>query len=339
MEQSTAEVQKQPEESQPQQTQTEPPKQDGTVESAAQALAGLLDDEGSLKQDSPEPEPQGQPEQAQAEPAKDAPEPVEETKGPEPITLKIGEKEFSIPIKDIPEELRDVVKDGLLMRADYTRKTQEVAEGRKFVEGKVAEVGQAFQAMQAMPQQFAALTAIDAQLQQFAQADWQRIESEDPLGAIQAKQRLQDLQMQRGQLLGHMQQTHQQFTAYQQKQIQERVQAALPEVKKAIPDFGPEKARALKDLGKSIGYTDAQLASLYDAPPLIALNALYELNKLKAQQKETQSKVEKLPQKAVKSGVSQTPGTGPTLNQSAMQRLQRSGKVEDAAAAIKSLLG
>ena len=326
MEQSTPEVKQET-------TESTPPPQDGTVESAAQALSGLLTDEGDF---TPE-EPQGQPE-AKAEPAKET-APVEETKEPNPISLKIGEKEFTIPVKDIPEELRDVVKDGLLMRADYTRKTQEVAEGRKFVEAKAQEIAQTFQAVQAMPQQFAALTAIDAQLNQFSQVNWQRFEAEDPLGAIQAKQKFQELQMQRGNVLGTMQQAHQHITASQQKQVQERMAAALPKVKEAIPDFGPEKVKALREVGKSLGYSEEALNNIHDAAPLIALNAVLELNKLKAQVKDTNQKVEKLPPKQVKSGTSQGPSTGPTMNQSAYQRLQRSGKTDDAAAVIKSLLG
>lgn len=324
MEQSTAEDVKQ-------EQQIDPPAE-GTIESAAETLQGLLGQPNSA-----EPDPKGQPEGEEAPAVEAEQAPVEETKA-NPITLKIGEKEFSIPVKDLPEELRDVVKDGLLMRADYTRKTQEVAEGRKFVEAKVQELGQTFQAMQAMPQQLAALSAIDAQLQQFGQVNWQRFESEDPLGAIQAKQKFQDLQMQRGHVLGTLQQAHQHVTAYQQKQMQERMQAALPKVREAIPDFGPEKAKALKEFGKSIGYTDAQLNSIVDAPQLIALNGLYEYSKVQKQAKETQAKVEKLPPKQAKSGTSQGPGEGPRMNQAAFDRLRSGGRVEDAGAALTSLL-
>ena len=345
-------IQQDAQQTQQQPEQQQPPPQDGSLASAASALSGLLSDNGTMP-DSDEPEsegatPQGQDEpsqQQQPEQKQDPPDPAKDTPEPLKLSLKIGDKDFTLPIPaDTPEEVQQLVKDGLLMRADYTRKTQEVAEGRKVIEAKAQEMGQAMQTIQAMPQQFAALSSIDAQLQQFAQADWQRFEREDPLGAIQAKQKFQDLQMQRGQLLGHMQQTHQQFTAYQQKQVQERMQAALPKIKEAIPDYGKEKIGQMRELAKSIGFTDQQLDQTFDAPPLILLHMALEGQKLRAdmakQQAQVKQQVEKLPPKqVVRSGVAQTQNGGPQINQAAAARLQKSGKVDDAAAVLRSLLG
>lgn len=334
MEQSTAEV-KQDET----QTQTpEPPQQDGSVESAAQALAGLLNDDGLIPEESEEAAPQGKAEPQEAPEKVVEQAPADEAKV-SPISLKIGDKEYTIPASDIPEEIRDVVKDGLLMRADYTRKTQELAEQRKTIESHAQSISTAMQTVQAFPQHMAAIQHVEAQLQQFQNPElWQRLEA-DPLGKIEAKQAYQDLQNQRQNLYGRLNQAQQEVTVFQAQQNQERLKQAMPAVKRAIPDFGPEKVKALREFAKDVGFTDQQLNHTYDAAPLILLNMAMEYAKLQTTKAAVTQKVEKLPPKTQKAGVGQTPGTGSSMNQAAMQRLRKSGSLDDAQAAIKSILG
>lgn len=311
-----------------------------TVQDAASALSGLLNEDGTTF-DAPEPEGQTD----ESAPAQSQQQTASQADTPATIALKIGDREFQIPVKDIPEEFRDQVKDGLLMRADYSRKTMELAEKSKAVDARDQRIMQTAQTLQALPQHFAAIQAVEAQLANYQNVDWQRLRAEDPSGIaeVRARQDLQDLQSRRTALYGELQRAHQGFQAYQAQGFQERLAQELPKVKEAIPDFGDAKVKemregAIKHYGK-YGITDALLNGASNAYELAILNDALQFRALQEKAATAANKVQKLPPKQVQSGVASNPGNGPALNQSAMQRLQRSGKTEDAAAAIKSLLG
>jgi hypothetical protein len=297
----------------------------------------------SIEDEGADEAPKGQAEEAPVSDApktEEAPEPAKDNPvTPQAIALKIGDKEYTIPADQIPEELRDVVKDGILMRADYTRKTQEVAEERKAIEAAKAQTAQAFQMTQVLGDQIAAVKMVDAQIAQYQNVDWAKYQADDPIAAIQARQSYQELLNHRQGLANNIQQAYQSFQQYGVQQIQEAVAKSLPELKKAIPDFNESKAQELREYGKTLGFNEHELLGITDHRAVIALHKAYLYDKLMSEKTETVKKVQALPPKTVKSGVGQTPGSGPTINQSAYARLQRSGKTDDAAAVIKSLLG
>lgn len=69
----------------------------------------------------------------------------------------------------LPKELKDAV----LRQADYTRKTQEIAETRKALESRASEIAQQAEIAQATAEQRVNLKLIDQQLQTFTATNWQ----------------------------------------------------------------------------------------------------------------------------------------------------------------------
>ena len=65
------------------------------------------------------------------------------------------------------------LKPGLLMQADYTRKTQELAEQRRHVEQHVQSLSQQAELQQATLEHRVNLRTVEQQLQQFQNTDWQ----------------------------------------------------------------------------------------------------------------------------------------------------------------------
>ena len=64
------------------------------------------------------------------------------------------------------------LKPGLLMQADYTRKTQELAEQRRHVEQHVQSLSQQAELQQATLEHRVNLRTVEQQLQQFSNTDW-----------------------------------------------------------------------------------------------------------------------------------------------------------------------
>lgn len=145
-----------------------------SVEPETPAIEQEVDETVNLQ--APEQEPEESP------PAEGALEPVE----PEE---ELEEFEWEgKPIKG-PKGL----KDGVLRQADYTRKTQEVAATKRELEQRAATLDQQFQAAEEELDLRANLKAINAEIQKYADVDWQKLESEDIVGAQSHWRRLQQL--------------------------------------------------------------------------------------------------------------------------------------------------
>ena len=78
--------------------------------------------------------------------------------------------------KDALEKL----KAERLMQADYTRKTQEVAEQRRTFDAEREQFQRAAQTHQQYLREIGQLTGIDERLAQFSQVNWQALTDQDP---------------------------------------------------------------------------------------------------------------------------------------------------------------
>jgi hypothetical protein len=101
------------------------------------------------------------------------------------------------------------VKDGWLRQADYTRKTQEVAEHRKALEAERQAFGQTAASVQQHIEAVADLRVVDRTLKEYENVDWERAWRENPVEAGAAQSRLAALERQRQTLVGTIQQGEQ----------------------------------------------------------------------------------------------------------------------------------
>lgn len=247
-------------------------------------------------------------------------------------TVKVNGEEIEVTL----EELRR----GYSRDADYRRKTQALAEQRKALEAE-------YEAIRQERAQYAQLlTALEQQLQSggVKEPDWDRLYQEDPvewvrqrelwrsrqerLAAAQAEQqRLQQIAAQEQQA---------RLAAYVQEQ-RERLFEALPELRD--PEKAQQEHRRLRDYGQRLGFTEQELDSLYDHRAVLLLYKAARYDELMAKREALRPKPDG---KATRTA---TPGSRvtPTEQQrkSAMrrqQRLEKTGSVHDAAAAIEALL-
>jgi len=198
--------------------------------------------------------------------------PVEEP--PETVEVERNGKKYHVP-----KEL----KDELLMQADYTRKTQELAEQRRALEAQRDEWQQLTDGeIKARAQ----VQSIDEALTEYKKVDWDTWARTDPQAANRAWMSYQQLKEEREGAVQTFQQLTQQRTLQQQRETAERLQQGLAELAEKIPGWGEEKARTLLDFGeKQLGFSRAELAAIDDPRMIVALNFAFEgIGKQKAAQ-------------------------------------------------------
>lgn len=168
-----------------------------------------------------------------------------------------------------PKEALERIKAERLMQADYTRKTQEVAEQRKTVEAEQQRFQQNVVLHQQAMQEIARVTAIDDRLQQFSQVNWAQLANDNPVQALQLQGEYQQLQAARGQLVNAITQKQQQVIAQQQQESAKRLQDAEAFVKREIKDWSPEKDRELESYAKTQGVDSRALSQFILTNPAI----------------------------------------------------------------------
>lgn len=185
---------------------------------------------------------------------------LDEPTEPEDEEVEYEGERFKVPSK---------LKDALLRQADYTRKTQEVAETRREVEAKAEMVERQAKAHQEDLKEVAHLVNIDQRLQQFAQVNWQALNQQDPQQAQALHIEFTQLQSQRGQLVSHLTQKQQQRQWETQQNFAKQHHEAEAFIKREIKDWSPEKDRALEAYALKEGIDTKSLSQLVLKSPAV----------------------------------------------------------------------
>jgi hypothetical protein len=214
--------------------------------------------EGMIDLDNPvEIEPAAQEETAEPEPGAEA-EPTEGDGQPEEpayATIEIDGKQYNVP-----EEL----KEGYMRTADYTRKTQEVAEQRRIVEAQRAETEAMFNISTEFVDGRAKLANADAMLQQYSQVDWDAYFNEDPIGAPNDWRKFQSLQQERAQIAQNLSVAWNQRSEQQRIDTDKRIQETLDFAAKSIPGWTTEVDQKLGEFALEQGFSRDYLRSNLD---------------------------------------------------------------------------
>jgi hypothetical protein len=275
--------------------------------------------------DAPEQEEPSEEVEAQAEEAPDEEPEAEEEPKPE-----VSQK-FRVKVKNDSgeDEERDLSLEelaaGYMQSADYTRKTQAVAQQEKqrqeqFFQAVQTTAQQAQQQLAALHQMVIASAAPELQ-----NVNWQQVAMEDPARYVQ----LQAKQQQLNQVLGTLQQQHQQLEQQKQSAIaQQRDQAmkqSLDYLSREIPGFNLEKsAKELKDAGKRYGFSDEELGTVIDGRFIHLLHDAAKWRELQTAKPKAMQKVAEAP-KVLKPSAPQPK----KQNASALDRLKKTGRAEE----------
>lgn len=239
-------------------------------------------------------------------------------------------------------EEKDVTLDELVSGyqkgEDYTKKSQALADQRKAVEAEAHAVNEAMQ----MREQYAQkLSQVQQLLQQENDdgVDLAVLKENDPIQyaikiaeQTENNKKLQLLQQEQNKLA----QAHQQQVAQHQAKLVAHEAQMLTEKVKEFSD--PKKAEQLKseirNFGKSIGFTDDELAQVYDHRHVIVMQKAMEYDKLQKANPGVAKKVAKAPKMARKGNKV----ANVDVYTKQKNRLKSSGSIEDATSVFKNFI-
>jgi hypothetical protein len=213
---------------------------------------------------------------------------------------------WSTPNGEVEASIAEL-KDGYLRHADYTQKTQTLAEERRQVE---VELSKKFEEAQQMTRERARLFVLESQLDQFQRADWNALYQQDPVEAGRLQAEWNQLKYEAQTLIGNVTQHNQQREQERMKALQQATQAALETLQRDIPNFSPAVITAARETAIAHGYTDAELAGITDPRALKVLHEAAQWRALQAKKPAVQNKVQAAPPKATKpAGAARAPAT------------------------------
>lgn len=199
-----------------------------------------------------------------------------------------------------------VPKGAAMMQADYTRKTQELAEQRKAVEATLTQVNEVSQAEQ---QAQAEYIGIANALAQYDDIDWHTWLDQDPISAQKARLDMEQLQQRANHVVGIHENAKNQRLALAKQETAKRLADGQRVLVDKIPGWGAEKAQALLAFSqKNYGFTPSELDNVNDPRWVIALHDAFQARQEMAKSKQ-RAKVEAV--QAVKPAATLKGNAGP----------------------------
>ena len=311
-----------------------------TVGGAADAILGLMGSEEGSEQEQPElnsevndSEAESEDIEAQADESEEVEQEDEQDEQEEPQKFRV---------KAAGEE-REVTLDELIksyqLGTDYTKKSQAVAEERKAVEAERQRIEEA----KYLRDQYAErLQVIEQMLNQQPETEnLDYLKENDPIGYAVKVAELSQREKQLAQVQAERQRIAEQQERERQEQLGSVIQAEARKLAEIIPDYAdPKKGEAmrreLREFGLKVGFSDQELAGVYDSRAVVTLWKAMQYDKLQSSKPAITKKVNEAP-KVMKSGVSQPRDSNDELRK-LKARAKQTGRVADAARAFERFL-
>lgn len=310
-----------------------------TVNEAANAFMGLMGgDEGS---DEGQPEAQAQSDEGEGEEPEE--ESNDESEGEEQEDSEQEEQERTYRVKAAGEE-KDVTLDELVknyqLGADYTKKSQAVAEERKAVQAEYQAIQEAKQLRDQYAQQLRMIE--EAMMREPEVENLDYLKETDPIGYAvkvaelsQKEKQLANYRAQQQQIRGQQEQERQQWMANLVRQESEKLATVLPDY--VDPEKGESLRSSVRSYGKELGFSDEELASVVDSRHVITLYKAMQYDKLQKSKPSINKKLAEAP-KVMKSGVSQPRDTNSEQVKKLKAKARATGRVADAAALFERFI-
>ena len=256
----------------------------------------------------------------------------EESQTPGTYTIKVDGKDVEVTL--------DELQAGYSRQADYTRKSQVLAEQRKKADDELAATQQERQRYQSQLEQFS--TQADSKLNEFKTVDWTKLKEDDPTEYMLKRDQYRELQENKRtveeeqiNLQNKTQQEHQSKWQEELGRQQEIISQRLPEW--TDPSKGPKLKQEIKGFAIKKGFSEQEVSSLIDARSVDVLHKamLYENlleAKISGKKAKVIPKVQKPGSPVSKGEISSDKGKAQKA------RLRKSGHINDATKVIESLM-
>ena len=304
-----------------------------TVEGAADAFLSMMNrEDGSDKE---QPESASEANESEAESDEYESEVEQDDDGEE-------QEQPTYLVKAAGEE-REVTLDELIksyqLGTDYTKKSQAVAEERKVVEAERQAVQEAKQMRDTYAQR---LEMIEQMLQPQQEENLEYLKETDPIGYSVKVAEMVQKEKQLSAVRAERERINQQQEHDRQMQMQQVVAEEMQKLSASIPEFAdPAKGEVIRNdirtYGKKLGFSDNELAAVYDSRAVLTLFKAMQYDKLVASKPAITKKVTEAP-KAIKSGVSKPRDSNAEETRKLKARAKSTGSVRDAASVFERFL-
>ena len=318
-----------------------PPPEDNEESEETQASEEVSEDEPEPSEEESEEKSEEEAEEEDSEESPEEEEPEEESETETVYTVRVDGKDVEVT--------EDELLKGYSRQADYTKKTQELAEHRKEMDNAFAYYQNEVQQTQQARAQYvdAVESAIQnnyAHLQQFANVDWERLKLEDREEYLTKRDDYRQAQEQ----IDGLKQEHQVAAEKQQAEMQEQHKRVWAEehekMSQVIPDWKDDEKRmaiskAVGEYALSRGYTQEELNQLVDHRSIIMLMKAKAYEDIQQKQTAVRSKKVKNKPKVIRSKAKKDKVSDSKRTRTAkIGRLKDTGRVDDAADLIFDML-
>ena len=256
---------------------------------------------------------------------------LEEVDEPQLYTVKINGEEVAVTI--------DELQNSYSRQADYTRKTQELAQQRKTVEEQQSEVAKNEAIYkELLPKMEAALNEGLGE-----EPDWNALYQADPIGYVRERDLWNEKQQKLQAVQAEQQRLQEEAQAKHAEQVSAYMQYGDKQLLKIVPEWKDQSIAQKEKLAirehaiNDLGFTAEEINQVYDYRLLLGLRNSWMQNK-------TQKAVKKKPtQKASARNRVGKPGSVTRKNNStplkrSKKRLAKTGTVQDAAKVFEQLI-
>jgi hypothetical protein len=317
-----------------------------TVRDAANAFEGIL---------SPAEDSQEQPDAVETETEEtvsDVEEDTEEVEETDEVEYEASDEDDDAEeVEEQPQTFRvkaageekDVTLDELMqgyqLGADYTKKTQELAELRKANEAEQKAIQESKQVRDTYAQRLKAIA--EFLMQGDSSEDLAVLKENDPIGyavkvaeQTEKKQQLDAIKAEQNRIAQEQQADYAQA-------MQRYVADEAQKLNKVLPEFsdkvkGEQLRNEIRNYGKTIGFTDQELAQVYDSRYVVTLHKAMQYDKLQKSKPSVKKKVAEAP-KMAKAGTKIKEGNA-DIRKKQMAKLRSSGRKEDAAILFENFI-
>jgi hypothetical protein len=215
----------------------------------------------------------------------------------------VEEQRYRVKAGDDEAEVTlDELKNSYMRNADYTRKTQQVAEQRKAAEAELA-------AVQGERQRYADQLAVVEQAlsqQEPTQEYWNELYEADPFEYTRQRDLSRDRKEATEQVRAEHQRVRHEQAAHLQAQAQQRLAQERDRMKEIIPEWLDEEVAAKEKAAvvtyaQRQGYSDTELSQVSDARAVSMIRKAYLYDELMKTKPAAQKKASNAP-KMTKSG-------------------------------------
>jgi len=244
--------------------------------------------------------------------------------------VKVGKEEVDVPLDELIQ--------GYSRTKDYTKKTQEVAEQRKAIEAERSKIEEAAK----LRDQYAQRLSIIEQMLQQPEPDLSQLKETDPIGYAVAVAEQTERQKQLAAVQAERARLAQQQQSEQAERLKMHLASEAAKLREAIPEWQDEVKgeiikKEIREYAKSVGFTDQELAQVYDSRAVTALYKAAQYDKLMKGKIDATKKVSQAP-KMLRPGTSNPESRQTEQSKKLKQQVRKSGKVKDAARLFESFL-